>query len=473
MKRKRLCLPAALMLLLTGCTQAATYQGFVKPDQPASTLKPISDTYQETVPVFSDEGTPDSCLAEFASGDGVCQIRQMEHYYDVTIDYAHHTPAEAGRAYAEAVLKVFPDFHSIVEPYIYENIVMAFPALRDDYSPVIERVTALAETIRPAQREELYSYAEAISGGEHGFAPDGKISYEEALTFNLVPEALRGTACSALTLWGSKTVTGDMLASRFLDWNLGSDYQMCKMHAVIHAENGSRSFTGISFLGFVSVISAVNDDGVFGAILDVGSERSEVQYSYANKKCYTYELRYALEEFDTARAVGEYMVENSRDFTYSHHIYLADGKETFCAEDAVGGLQNSGLGYSVLRDSETPLMESLQWDHPDSLCVVNSFAAKGNQESFSGGTGNIVRFNKYNEWLGGQEKFTVGAYKSAIAREKVRQGEKEGEAEVQNVRNPGTSQIILVDYHTGRIQVAFTPASGPSDDVIFTDVGKY
>ena len=471
MIRKQLCVPAAALLLLTGCTQAATYDGFVRPEQPASALKPVADTYQENAQVYDDAGIPDSCLAEFASDDGICSIRQMEHYYDVTIEYAHHTPAEAGRAYAEAVLTVIPDFHAIVEPYIYENIVMAFPALEDNYEPVAERVAALAESIRPAQREELYSYAETISGGKHGFAPDGRITYEEALTFNLVPEALRGTACSALTMWGSKTETGDMLASRFLDWNLGSDYQLCKMQAVIHAENGERSFTGISFLGFVSVISAVNNDGVFAAILDSAS--GNVPYSYQDKKCYTYELRYALEEFSSAREVGQYMVDNSKDFTFCHHIYLADGKETFCAEDAVGALQESGKGYSVLRDSNTPLLESLHWEHPDSLCVVNSFASRGNVDGFSGSSNNYVRFYKYREWLAAEEKFSVGEYKTAITREKVRQGEHDGEAVVDNVRNRGTSQIILVDYHTGRIQVAFTPESGPCDNVVFTDIGEY
>jgi len=472
MTRKWLCLSAAVLLLLTGCSQAATYDGFVKPEQSPSVMKPVSDTYREDSPVYADEGIPDKCLASAASVDGICEIRKMEHYYDVTIDYENHSPREAGKAYAQAVLQAVPDFHAFVEPYIYENIMMAFPALQNNYKPVETRVAALAESIRPAQREELYSYAETISGGVHGFAEDGVISYEEALTFNLVPEALRGTACSALTMWGKKTQTGDMLASRFLDWNLGSDYQLCKMHAVIHAKNGKRSYTGISFLGFISIISAINDDGVFGAILDTVGD-SAVKYSYENKKCYTYELRYALEEFDTARKVGEYMTANSRDFTYSHHIYLADGKETFCAEDAVGALQDSGKGFSVLRDSSTPLMESLHWEHPDSLCVVNSFASKGNQDGFSGSSNNIVRFRKYHEWLSEQEQFTVGAYKTAIVREKVLQGQKDGEAAVDNIRNRGTSQIILVDYHTGRIQVSFTAAEGPSDNVVFTDIGHY
>ena len=44
------------------------------------------------------------------------------------------------------------------------------------------------------------------------------------MTLNFVPEALRGTACSALSLWGSKTATGDTITVRLLDWNLGTQY---------------------------------------------------------------------------------------------------------------------------------------------------------------------------------------------------------------------------------------------------------
>ncbi len=472
MKRKAISLlTAGLLAVLTGCTQAAGYEGFEKPQQPASTLVPAADTYRTDVTAYEDAGIPDKCLDTVSSGDGACVIRKMEHYYDVTLDYQHHSAAAVGSAYAEASIRAFPDYHAIVEPYVYENIMMAFPALTDDYTPVEERITYLSHTLRPDQQEELFGFAETLSGGTHGFAEDGHISYEEAVTFNLIVEALRGTACSALSLWGEKTENGDMIASRFLDWNLGSEYQMCRLHAVIHANKGERSYTGITFLGFNGIVSAINDDGVFAAILDVGSH--DTKYTYQNRKCYTYELRYALEEYGTAREIGEFMVENSASFTYSHHIYLADGKETFCAEDAVAELQKSGKGYSVLRDSQTPLLDAIHWDQPDSLCVVNSFAAEGNQDSFTGNSNNFVRFYKYNEWVGAEDKFTIGELKTALTCEQVNLGVREDEPTVDNVRWRGTSQIILVDYHTGKMQVSFTSPEGPSDDVIFTDIGHF
>ena len=470
-----LALSVILATALTSCGKMETYEDFTFPESVESNLSEVSNTYVEKPAEYGEEGTSDKILATFSSADGACVVNKMEHYYDVTLDFENHTPEEVGKAYAEEVMEAYPEIHEVMEPYIYENIYWGFPALVDDFDPVWDRVSYLAKTVEDDPKlsdywKELDAYAEAISGGVHGYAEDGHISYEEAVTFSFIPEALRGTACSALSLWGDKTETGDRITVRLLDWNLGTEYQMCKVHSVIHVKKGERSYTGISFFGFESIVSAVNDDGVFAGILDVGSQNET--YIYENRRCYTYDLRYALEEFDTAKEVGDFMVGNSANYTWSHNLIISDENSSYCAEDAVSQLQENGKGYSVLRDNETPLLSGLTWDNPDSLCVVNSFAAKGNQD-YLYQDGDAVRWNKYNEWVGAEDKFTVGELKTTLTQEKVNQGQKKDEAYVVNVRNTGTAQMIIVDYHTGKVQVAFTPDSGPSDDVLFTDIGSY
>lgn len=465
---------ASLLMLgsLTACGESVTYEGFVFPEQPASTLEAVSDTYVDNPIQFEDEGVKDKVVGEFASDNGACKIKKLEHYYDITLDYENFTPAEIGKAYAATVLEAYPDFHESIEPYLYENIYGAFPAMVDDYDPVWDRISYFIDTpgtLSDEYKEEILAYAEELSGGVHGFKQDGQISYEEAVTFNFVPDALRGTACSALSLWGSKTESGDPITLRLLDWNLGTEYQMCKMHAIIHAKNGDKSYTGISFIGFGFIVSAINNDGVFAAILDVGSGET---FEYEGRKCYTYDLRYALENYKTAKEVGDYMVSNSADYTWSHNLIITDKKDSFCAEDAVLQQQEKGNAVSTLRDSNTPLLKNISWDNPDSLCVVNTFATEGNDDKMYPDA-NAVRFTKYNEWVASEEAFSVGEVKTMISREKVNQGLEIGEASVDNVRNRGTAQIIIVDYHTGNIQVSFTPDSGPTDDVVFTDIGNY
>ena len=62
-------------------------------------------------------------------------------------------------------------------------------------------------------------------------------------------------------------------------------------------------------LGLFDIISAINDDGVFAAILDVGSVSQMPFVSRA--KCYTFDIRHALEMYKNAKDVGSYIVENS------------------------------------------------------------------------------------------------------------------------------------------------------------------
>ena len=166
------------------------------------------------------------------------------------------------------------------------------------------------------------------------------------------------------------------------------------------------------------------------------------------------------------------MVANSANYTWSHNLIISDKDASYCAEDAVSQLQESGKGYSILRDNETPLLDGLSWDNPDSLCIVNSFASEGNQDGFVS-QHNFARFNKYNDWVASQDKFTVGELKTVLTQEKVAQGEEAGEAKVDNTRSTSTVQLIIVDYNTGRVQVSFTPETGPTDDVVFTDIGCY
>ena len=67
----------------------------------------------------------------------------------------------------------------------------------------------------------------------------------------------------------------------------------------------------------------------------------------------------------------------------------------------------------------------------------------------------------------------MGELKTVLTQEKVAQGEEAGEAKVDNTRSTSTVQLIIVDYNTGRVQVSFTPETGPTDDVVFTDIGCY
>lgn len=458
------------MLFLTGCSRDTSVGESVEPSmQEESISTTVSESTEEIAEIvevaeYEDAGVVDTCTAEFQSEDGLCTIKKMEYYYDVTLDYENGEPKDVGKAYAETIFQAYPTYEEIVEPFLYENIDDVYPNLRGQYSFLNARLEALLNSLPTEYREELEGFATALSEGEKGFEQNGQISYEEALLLQMVPDAIRGTACSALSLWGDKTVTGERITFRSLEWILGSEYQMCTAHAVVHMKKGEKTITSLNVLGILDMVSAVNDDGVFVGILDVGLGGS---YKFEDKKCYTYELRYALETFDNATDLGNYMVENSGDFTFCHNIIISDAENTYCAEDAVQAMQDSGAAYSVLRNADTPLLSGVTWDSPDSLCVVNSYISEGNKDGLTNDSFNMVRFEKYKAWVLALDKFSVADVKNMVTQEK------RDSVEIARVRPDNVYQQIIVDYHTGKIQVAFTGIEGVKDQPVFVDIGGW
>ncbi|MBR3105172.1 MAG: hypothetical protein IKH46_15320 [Lachnospiraceae bacterium] len=415
---------------------------------------------------YTDESEKEEVQQRFASADGLCEICVYPTYYDVTLDYEKGEPEAVGAAYAQTLRQAIPEFEAKFEPYLYENIRRQFHGRVLNYDAVEKRITTLIDGIPEEYEREVKSFARTFSEGREGYVQDGKLSYEEVLTSQIIPDALRPTACSALSLGGNRTASGERLSLRNLEWSIGSEKQITDIHAVVHMKKGERSITGIGMLGLLDIITAVNDDGVMIGILDVGSITGE-PFVYENKKCYTFEIRYALEQFMTAREAGEYLVAESGDFTWCHNLLCTDAKDAFCCENATAEVAATGKAHSVLRTVDSELMEGLTWDTPDSLCIVNSFTTKGNQDGFTTWQTNQNRFAKYNMWVSEKERFSLADLKGIMAHEVVDQHE------VYNVHNSGTIHTVIVDYATGKIHVAFTKGECADDIPRYLEVGCY
>jgi hypothetical protein len=280
-------------------------------------MKSVGSLNVEEAAIYTDDSEKEDVIETYSSADGLCVIERYPTYYDVSLDYEKGEPAEVGKAYAQTILEAVPDFADNFEPYLHENIRGAFNGRKINYDALEERIETLINSLPEDYRDEVISFAKTLSQGEanyaedghaeDGYAEDGRLSYIEALTMQIIPDALRPTACSALSLGGEKTVSGKRISIRNLEWNTGSNNQMTKIHAVTHMKKGENSITTVGILGLLDIITAVNDDGVMIAILDVGS-KEELPFVYNDKKCYTFEIRYALEHFDNAKEAGEYLV---------------------------------------------------------------------------------------------------------------------------------------------------------------------
>ena len=260
---KKIIKAAAVLLscglcMLSGCS-TPSYDGYQAPAASPSQLKPITNGgYRIERSYDNVEPTKEKTIKAVTSSDGMCSIIKKASYYEVTLDYENGSHKTNGAAYAETILKIYPDYPKKIDGYIFEMIEKLIPENDKDkkkkYDLLNTGLYALKDSLDDDYREELEAYAEKISGGVRGIAKDGKLSYEEAIMMNMVPDLLRGTACSAITANGKKTETAHRLAARLLEWDPGSKKQLSEFHCLVHFKNGERSSAGDWSYGSLPVV---------------------------------------------------------------------------------------------------------------------------------------------------------------------------------------------------------------------------
>lgn len=172
------------------------------------------------------------------------------------------------------------------------------------------------------------------------------------------------------------------------------------------------------------------------------------------------------------------MVAESGNFTYSHNVIITDEKDCFVAEDYAdpgeeareaseqnGDETREVRGHSVLRDKDTPLMDGVTWDSPDSLCVINSFMTEGNEDSFTLSGSNYVRFAKFNTWVGEKDKLSLSDVKDIVTKEK-----QDRASRYQKIHSENVFHTIIYDYATGELDITFTGEEGVVDHPKFVSI---
>lgn len=451
---------AMTISLLSGCS-TATYNGFNYPDTSQSQLKLVpSDKYYTERNFEGIKPTSEKTTKTVSSEDGLCTIEKKKTYYEVTLDYENGSRRDIGAAYAEVILKIAPNYPKQLESYIYEIIKGAAPK-GFDYSLMVDRMNILKSSLDQEYQDEMEGFAEKISGGLHGFESDEKLSAEEAILLNMVPDAFRATACSVMSANGNKTESGHRITSRILEWNLGSERQLNNFHCVVHFNNGEKSFTAVSLLGMFDVLTAINNDGVMVGLLDVGSKYAS-PFVAEGKTCYSYDLRKSAENYTKAKDAAEYLASRTDLYTYNCNLFATDDNDIFDVEAVV----SESDGKTVIRDSSTELLDGLSWSDPDYFCIVNSFVTKGNADRITRNESNIVRWRKYDLMFSEEkDKISLTRFKEKMTYEKIK------ESPIVSIRSLTVVHMVVLDFSTHKAQAIFSSNKDP-DEIEWIDLGK-
>jgi hypothetical protein len=398
----------------------------------------------------TDKPCPTSCAVEATTGSDV-SIIDKGRYYQVVLDYEHGgTPCQIGEAYGQAIIRAVPDFEKNVDSYLAE---IACLNGSDAYCELIRRAQQLKQNIPQEYREEIEALAKAFSGGTTNQKGDGKLSVDEIYLMSLVPDVARAHQCSVLSVFGPRSTTGKTITGRVLDWPSGSNHQVEKLQAVIVIRNFEKSICLIGYVGLLGCISGFNNDHIFAAILD--SPTGE-PFSIENKRSYTFDLRYALENQNTLSKVAGFMADPKRNYTFNHLIVLSDAKRSGILENNI-----SGKGKDIrraLREDNSPLNNGIEWNFPNAVCAVNAFMLKGNHDNFTGVPSNVERWNNFkSELRDAGETVSAEQLKQIVS---FYPGADPASSKGGNIYNCYTQQIIIYQPATDELEIFFRPRNG-------------
>lgn len=386
-------------------------------------------------------------------------VADKNGYYEAQLDFSSgRTHKQVGGEYAEAIMKAKPDFEALLDSYISE--LTSSEAL---YNKLLSRVNDIKPRMNQAYRDEIEGMALKLSGGTTNERGDTKVSMDELYAFNLIPDIVRGTQCSALSVYGSRSSTGKAMIARALDWNGGDSDQLIQLQAVTTIKNPGGKICSIGYLGYLGIISGFNDSGVFAAILD---STTGGEYSSAGKRSYPMDLRFALENRKTLDEVAAFMGDPANAYAFNHLIALADAKTGGVLENNI-----SGTGSNMrraLRRADSPLNEGITWGISDAVGCVNSFLLAGNHDNHSDNNANTGRWHAMKEKLLEKgDKVTLDGLKDVIS---FHHGEEPGSAGDGDLYNTRTQQIVMFQPDSFHLEVFFRPKGSLPPKPVFREI---
>ena len=292
-------------------------------------------------------------------------------YYLVSLDLTSTSHRELGRRYAEMIEIYMPDYEEISDSFL-KDMVDELAKAGITFDDLKNRAFDLKQSLLQEYIDEIDGMSEVFSYTTD-LPGDGRLSQNELLLLQLVPDVMRPTMCSASAAFGSSSYTGNTIVGRNLDWYDFPETELSRLHAITVIKNGSKSITLIGSLGQLWVASAFSDDKIFGAILD--SDTEEPYPPTAGKRSYVFDLRYALENSNTLQGVVDYFKD--RDYAYNHLIFLADENTAGVLEENIGSPERG------LRLCNSPLRTGVTWGIPDAIATANSFVLPGNFNNHS------------------------------------------------------------------------------------------
>jgi hypothetical protein len=339
------------------------------------------------------------------------------------------------------------------------------------YNMMMRNANIIFPRVDEEYREEIEGLASQFSPNAADVCGDGLLSRDEIIAYNLITDVIRVFGCSAVAVFGERSLTGRTIAARNLDFFDGGIAS--KLHAVLTIHNGSKSICSIGFLGHLGALSMFNKNGVFGALLDING----IYLNLADpngKRSYVMDLRHALENSNSLRKAADYMKDENKKYMCNHLIFFADKKTSMVLENIF-----SPGGPDITRGLRTwysELNDGISWGIPNAIGTVNSFVLKGNYDDHTTLPMNANRWESMRrELLHKGQKVSLRELQEVISYSHYNGPGNPNEGDLyfndNNYLGMGNLQSMIFVPETKKLKVSFRPRNSILlDKPIYEDI---
>ena len=338
-----------------------------------------------------------SCSDDSSHPNSYVTITPKTMYYEVNIDYSSGNRYSIGREYGTKVLSMVPNYEAGGDAYVAASVSGLH---RQDpeitYEVLIQRALEIYKNIQSQYMDEIEGFASVLSAGTVNIMGDGKLSLDEFLILNFIPDVCTAVSCSATAVFGNRSATGQTIVGRNTDWSTGPPGKSANgnanarnTNAVIYLKTGEKQVVAFATLGAIGTIVGINSDGIFVSNLysDIGAP-----FSAVGKRSVMLDIREALETSSTVDEVGAFLGDPSRVYAYHNNMFIAD-------KNTAKVLENDFERNRALRVVDSELNPGITWGIPDAIACVNAFMLKGNFDNFTGKEWQTDRWTSFKTML--------------------------------------------------------------------------
>lgn len=274
-----------------------------------------------------------------------------------TIDTDGKTPEAIGFELGRQTKQAFPTIESYYDAHLTKLLTRSVFTLL-----IRQSLPSLVQNLPPAYHQEINGVISAWVITQEDRLGDGKLSLNEYLILNFLPDLGFAPDGSGFGAFGKVTANRQPIVGHNMDWL--STPELRSLQSITRYQQGAHSVTSLGFAGIISVLSGFNDRGLFLALLNAQpySPYPRTQHDTPGLSSAVFDLRSALLKYNGLQQASSEL--KTKRYSQANNILMADTQQ-------IQVLEHPAYQTGRIRNWNSALHTHRPWKSSQQIAVVD------------------------------------------------------------------------------------------------------